>query len=102
MGVVAIVFLLLLFLGMPVAFAIGLSGAVFFLINPDLPLSIIVQRAVSPAQNFTMLAIPLFVFAGNLMNNTGITTRLLKLANVLAGHMRGSIAQVSRSEERRV
>jgi len=95
MIVVAVVFLLLLFFGMPVAFAIGLSGATFFLVNPQLPLSIIVQKAVSPAQNFTMLAIPLFVFAGNLMNNTGITSRLLKLANVLAGHMYGSMAQVS-------
>ena len=42
-----------------------------------------------------MLAIPLFIFAGNLMNNTGITSRLVKLANVLTGHMYGSIGQVS-------
>ncbi len=42
-----------------------------------------------------MLAIPLFIFAGNLMNNTGITSRLVKLANVLTGHMYGSVGQVS-------
>ena len=53
------------------------------------------QKSLSTTQSFTMLAIPLFIFAGNLMNNTGITTRLIKLANVLTGHMYGSIGQVS-------
>jgi len=95
MEVVAIIFLVLLALGMPVAFAIALSSTVFFFINPQLPLSIVVQRVVSPSQSFTMLAIPLFVFAGNLMNSTGITTRLLKFANVITGHMYGSIGQLS-------
>jgi tripartite ATP-independent transporter DctM subunit len=95
MGIAAVVFLLLLFMGMPVAFTIGIAGTLFFLMNPQLPLSIVVQKVVSPAQSFTMLAIPLFVFAGNLMNNTGITKRLVKLSNVLTGHMYGNIAQVS-------
>ena len=95
MVLAAIIFIVLLFMGMPVAFTIGLAGTVFFLVNPQLPLSIVVQKAVSPAQSFTMLAIPLFVFAGNLMNNTGITNRLVKLSNVLTGHMYGNIAQVS-------
>ena len=95
MGLVVVVFLILLFLGMPVAFSIAISGTTFFLTNPNLPLSIVVQRAFSTTQSFTMLAIPLFIFAGNLMNNTGITVRLIKLANVLAGHMYGSMGQVS-------
>ena len=95
MGIVVIAFLLLLMLGMPVAFAIGVAGTIFFVLTPDIPFSIVVQRAVSPTQSFTMLAIPLFVFAGNLMNHTGITARLIKLANVLTGHMYGNLAQVS-------
>jgi tripartite ATP-independent transporter DctM subunit len=95
MGVVIIVFLVLLILGMPVAFAIGVSGTVFFFINPDIHLSIIVQKVVSSSQSFTLLAIPLFIFAGNLMNNTGITSRLVKLANTLTGHMYGNLGQVS-------
>lgn len=89
------VFLVLLFLGMPVAFAIGLSGLFFFILTPGLPWTILVQKAFSTTQSFTMLAIPLFIFAGNLMNNTGITKRLVKLSNVLTGHMYGSIGQVS-------
>lgn len=95
MGTVVIVFLLLLFFGMPVAFAIGISGALFFVVTPDLPLTIIVQKVLSPTQSFTLLAIPLFIFAGNLMNNTGITKRLVKLSNALTGHMYGNLAQVS-------
>jgi len=71
------VFLLFLLFGMPVAFAIGISGMFFFLITPELPLSIAAQRTVASTQSYTLLAIPLFVFAGNLMNNTGITKRLI-------------------------
>ncbi len=95
MFIAIFVFLLFLLLGMPVAFAIGISGMLFFLMTPELPLSIAVQRTVASTQNYTLLAIPLFVFAGNLMNNTGITTRLIKLANALTGHMYGNLAQVS-------
>lgn len=89
------VFIVFLFLGMPVAFAIAISGAFYFLLTPDIPWVILVQKSLSTTQSFTMLAIPLFVFAGNLMNNTGITSRLVKLANVMTGHMYGSIGQVS-------
>ena len=88
-------FLVILFLGMPVAFAIAVSGFAFFLTRPEIPWTILVQRSLSTTQSCTMLAIPLFIFAGNLMNNTGITSRLVKLANVLTGHMYGSIGQVS-------
>src|SRR5574344_445672 len=95
MGIAVIVFIILLLLGMPVAFSIGISGLSFFIVTPGLPFTIVVQKALSTTQSFTMLAIPLFIFAGNLMNNTGITKRLMKLADVLTGHMHGNIAQVS-------
>lgn len=88
------VFLIFLVLGMPVAFSIGLSGLTFFLVR-DLPMSVLVQKSISTSQSFTMLAIPLFIFAGNLMNSSGITSRLMKLASVLTGHMYGNIGQVS-------
>ena len=88
------IFFVFLLLGMPVAFAIGISGWSFFLIR-ELPLSIMVQKCISTTQSFTMLAIPLFILAGNLMNATGITRRLMNLANVLCGHMYGSVGQVS-------
>lgn len=94
MSTAIIIFLVFLLLGMPVAFAIGISGFVFFIFQ-SLPMSILVQKSISTTQSFTMLAIPLFILAGNLMNATGITKRLMRLANVLTGHMWGNIGQVS-------
>lgn len=95
MLIVTIAFLVLLVLGMPVAFAIGISGALFFVQNPALPFTIPVQVTVSQTQNFALLAIPLFILAGNLMNHAGITERLLDLASVLTGRLKGGLAQVS-------
>jgi len=95
MLLVALAFMLLVLIGMPVAFAIGISGLVFFLQNPDLPWTIPAQITVSQTQNFTLLAIPLFIIAGNFLNASGITGQLLKLASVLTGRLRGGLAQVS-------
>ena len=92
---VFVLFLVLLFLGVPVAFAIFLSGITFFLQHPEFPLTQPVQLPLSQLQNITLMALPLFIFAGNLMNASGITKRLVKLALVLTGHMRGGLAQVN-------
>src|SRR5687767_12726667 len=92
---VLVAFALLLLMGMPVAFAIGISGCVFFLQHPELPSTIPIQLTISETQNFALLAVPLFILAGNLMNNGGITHRLLELAAVLTGRMKGGLAQVS-------
>ena len=88
------IFFLFLLLGMPVAFSIALSGFSFFVFR-DLPMTVLVQKSISTSQSFTMLAIPLFILAGNLMNSWGITSRLMKFANSCTGHMYGNIGQVS-------
>ncbi len=95
MLIVAIAFAILLVIGMPVAFAIGISGVLFFLQHPELPFTIPAQQTVSQTQNFALLAIPLFIIAGNVMNKSGITHELLNLASVIAGRLRGGLAQVS-------
>jgi len=95
MLLVTCVFIILLLIGMPVAFAIGIAGFMFFLQNPNLPITIPIQLSISQTQNFALLAVPMFILAGNLMNGSGITRRLLDLSNVLVGHMRGSLAQVN-------
>jgi tripartite ATP-independent transporter DctM subunit len=92
---VVVAFTVLLLMGMPVAFAIGISGCVFFLQHPELPSTIPIQLTISETQNFALLAVPLFIIAGNIMNNGGITHRLLDLASVLTGRMKGGLAQVS-------
>jgi len=95
MLVVCIAFAVLLLAGMPVAFAVGISGVLFFVQHPELPTTIPVQLTVTETQNFALLAVPLFILAGNVMNHSGITEHLLKLASVLTGRMRGGLAQVS-------
>ncbi len=95
MLMVVITFLVLLMIGMPVAFSIGIAGVMFFVVNPTVPYSIAVQKVVASTQSLNMLSIPLFIFAGNLMNETGITKRLIKLSNTLVGHLPGHLGQVS-------
>ncbi|MBR4426683.1 MAG: TRAP transporter large permease subunit [Spirochaetales bacterium] len=95
MGAVFIAFIVLLIIGMPVGFSVGISGLFFFFLNPDLPITTIVQLPISQTQTVSLLAVPLFIFAGSLMNASGITERLIKLSMQLAGHLRGGMAQVS-------
>jgi tripartite ATP-independent transporter DctM subunit len=95
MLLVACAFVVFLLIGMPVAFAIGISGALFFLLHPELPSTIPIQLTITQTQNFALLAVPLFILAGNYMNKSGITEQLLSLASVLTGRLRGGLAQVS-------
>jgi len=95
MLIVTLAFAVFILMGMPVAFAIGISGALFFLQHPELPATIPIQVTVSQTQNFALLAVPLFIVAGNFMNKSGITEELLNLASVLTGRMKGGLAQVS-------
>jgi tripartite ATP-independent transporter DctM subunit len=93
MTLVMFLFFLFMLMGMPIPFCLGISGVAFFLLNPTLPLTMPVQQVLSQTQNFLLLAIPLFVLAGNLLNETGITERVMKLASVITGHMRAGTAQ---------
>ncbi len=95
MTLVLIIFAVFLLMGMPVAFAIGISGFVWFLQHPYLPITIPIQVSLSQVLNFTLLAIPLFILAGNIMNHAGVTSRLMSFASSLIGHKRGGLGQVS-------
>jgi len=91
----SIAFLALMLLGAPVAFAIGISGFLFFLTDPVMPVSIGVQKIATMSQSFPLLAVPFFVFAGHLMNESGITSRLFRFSSVAVGWMSGGLAQVA-------
>ncbi|MBL8277020.1 MAG: TRAP transporter large permease [Pelomonas sp.] len=83
-------FVLLLLLGVPVAFAIGLS-CVATAFAADLPMAIVFQKMVGGMQVFSFLAIPFFIFAGELMLHGGIAERIVVFANRLVGHVRGGL-----------
>jgi len=95
MTLITVLFLVFMAIGAPVAFAIGISGFVFFLTDGGIPMSIAVQKIATMSQSFPLLAVPFFVFAGHLMNESGITDRLFKFSYVAVGWMAGGLAQVA-------
>lgn len=88
-------FFALLVINMPIAFALGIAAAVTLLVDDTLPINSIVTRAFTGVDSFTLLAIPFFIIAGELMNACGITERIVAFARSLVGHIRGGLAHVS-------
>lgn len=95
MSVVLITFVVLLILNVPIAFVVGIAGVAYFITEGTVPFSVAVQRVVAQTQSYSFLAVPFFIFAGNLMNETGITKYLLKLAQIATRKMWGGMAQIN-------
>ena len=87
-------FTLLLLIGTPVAFALGIAAFVTVLWM-DLPAIVVFQQIASGMNIFSMLAIPFFIFAGDLMMRGQIADRLVALASAMVGHLRGGLGQVN-------
>ena len=90
-----VVFLILLLLGLPLAFTLIASGMVYFAQNPELPTAVAVQRMVAASQSFPLLAVPFFILAGHVMNCSGITKRLIHVSNLLVAWISGGLAHVT-------
>jgi C4-dicarboxylate transporter DctM subunit len=84
-------FFILLALGVPIVFSLALSAAAYFSAN-GIPMMQLIQKLVAGVDSFTILAIPFFLLAGDLMSHGGISRRMLRLANALVGHLSGGIA----------
>lgn len=90
------VLLLALMIDLPIAIAIGLTAVAFFVgLGQGMFLAMLPQRMYSGTTGFTLLAIPFFILAGNLMNTGGITNRIFRFAKALVGHVPGGLGQVS-------
>ncbi|WP_193187267.1 TRAP transporter large permease [Nisaea sediminum] len=92
---IAALFLLFLLSGLPVAFALALAAFPVFTLTGTMPPTVAIQKMVTATQSFPLLAVPFFIFAGNLMNSTGITERLITFARLLTGWLAGGLGQVS-------
>jgi len=88
--ILCIAFFGLLVLGVPVAFAIGLASIVTILYE-GLPIGVLFQQMMSGMNIFSFLAIPFFVFSGELMLYGGVADKIVRLANSVAGHVRGGL-----------
>jgi len=90
------VFIFLLIIGVPIAFVLGLVGLFHLAITGQMDLlPMMMQRMIDGANNFVLVAVPMFMLAGNLMNAAGITQRLIDLSNALVGWLRGGLGHVS-------
>ncbi|MFD1928052.1 TRAP transporter large permease [Sporosarcina siberiensis] len=90
-----IMLLVLFLINVPIAVALGLSAAVVFFVDGQVSLIVLMQRMFNSVASFPLLAIPFFILAGKLMENGGISKRLIHLANVMFGRVNGGLAIVS-------
>lgn len=90
LGIILILLVVLLFAGAPIAHALGIESMIYMLFS-DIGLNTIPQKFFSGVDSFTMLAIPGFMLAGNLMNNGGITERIVNFCKRMFGQMRGGL-----------
>ena len=88
------VFFLMMALGVPIAFALGLAS-MFYLIFSDIPLALLGQRMYAGMYSFPLLSIPAFIVAGSLFNSGGIAKRLFAFCNSLVGQIRGSLSLIN-------
>lgn len=91
---ILLAFALLFIFGFPVALAI-LIPAVTYIVFSDFPIELISQRMVYALDSFPLVAVPIFIFVGNLMNQAGITRRIFRFADTLVGRTPGGLAQVN-------
>ncbi|SHI85771.1 TRAP transporter, DctM subunit [Tangfeifania diversioriginum] len=95
--VLVVSFIILLVIGVPIGFSIGISGILTMLVSVDVipALTTFAQRMGTGLDSFALLAIPFFILAGNIMNSGGIAIRLIDFARVLVGGIPGGVAMVN-------
>lgn len=91
-----VIVMILYFSSIPIAFAL-LSAAIayFTFASVGSPTDLVLQRFITSASSFPLLAVPFFIMVGEIMNYSGISASLMKMADVLTGHMKGGLAQVN-------
>ena len=85
---------LLILLGMPIVFSMGIACTLFLVFFKNYPPQVLHTRMIGGIDSFPLLAVPFFILAGELLNTGGVTTRLVALAKVLVGSIRGGLGMV--------
>lgn len=90
-----LVFIISLVIGVPIAFCLGLSALISLIFMKDIPLVVIAQKMFTGLDIFPFMAVPFFILAGDLMNRSGITKRLVDFSDILVGHIKGGLANIN-------
>src|ERR1700694_1915903 len=88
-------FLALMVSGLPVAMAMAVASLVYVMISGTIPDFVVIHRMYGGVDSFPLLAVPFFIWAGNLMNSAGITNRIYNFALALVGWMKGGLGHVN-------
>ncbi|MBQ3132607.1 MAG: TRAP transporter large permease subunit, partial [Clostridia bacterium] len=85
-------FMILLLLGVPVVFSLGIPSLVYFFINAaEVPVQFMAHQVTNPLFNYVLIALPAFLLSGRMMNGTGVTERIFSLAKALVGRFKGGL-----------
>jgi len=93
--VVFLLLLLLLAIGVPIAFSLAITGIAVVLSLGNVPLTYAFQRLFMSSESYSLVSLPLFILTGILMNNGGVSNRLIRLASALVGPIRGGLGMVT-------
>jgi len=85
----------LLLVGVPIHAAMLTASFVYFMFNPGISLVMVMQRVMGSMNSFVLIAVPFFIFAGQIMNSGGITKRIFSFSEKLVGHFRGGLGHVN-------
>lgn len=88
------VFVVLVLVGVPISFVLGISSLAAMFFVADYPMQVVIQRMFAGVDSFPLMAIPFFMLAGSVMEKGGITSRIINFALALVGGLRGSLAHV--------
>jgi len=94
-GLIFLIFLTLLFLGVPLGIGMGIATVSVLVIDGNLPLTIVAHKMVNAVNSFPLVAVPLFILAGALAGEGSIALRLVRFADALFGHIRGGLGHVN-------
>ena len=92
LALLVIFFLVLLIIGVPIAYVLGCTAMMGIFFLPHMSLITVVQKMFSGLNSFTLLAVPLFIFSANVMNEAGISDMIVKFAVSIVGRVRGGLA----------
>ncbi len=93
-GIMFLIFFILMAIGIPIAFSLGLCSMAYILSN-GMTLSMVAQKMTTSLESFVYVALPLFILAGDIMNTGGITLRLVNVSKAVVGRFKGGLAYVN-------